>query len=156
MASGHGQTAGVIAPPPAIFAAGLALGSLLQRIVPAPRLPGGVRRALGLPLVGLGLGLGVWAIRTMLQAGTPLEPSRPTTAIVSSGPYRLTRNPIYAGMAFLYTGLALVAGRLWALALLPGVLAVVQRGVIEREERYLEARFGDEYRAYRARVRRWL
>jgi protein-S-isoprenylcysteine O-methyltransferase Ste14 len=81
---------------------------------------------------------------------------RPTTALVTSGPYRLTRNPMYLGMAFLYAGLALSFGVTWSLAFLPLVLLAVDRLAILREEHYLEAKFGEEYRRYKARVRRWL
>ncbi|MFI5210728.1 MAG: methyltransferase family protein, partial [Gemmatimonadales bacterium] len=69
---------------------------------------------------------------------------------------RFSRNPMYVGMTLLYLGIALWANSLWPLLLLPAVLVVMRRGVIAREEAYLERRFGDEYRSYRARVRRWL
>ena len=92
----------------------------------------------------------------MRAAGTPLRPTRPSTAVVVDGPYGLTRNPVYLGMSLIYAGLALLSGRTWAFLFLPGVLAVVQSGVVAREERYLEARFGATYRGYRERVRRWL
>jgi protein-S-isoprenylcysteine O-methyltransferase Ste14 len=90
------------------------------------------------------------------SARTSMVPMRPSTALVTSGPYRVTRNPMYVGMAFLYAGLALLLGVIWSLAFLPAVLLMVDRFVIAREERYLEARFGEEYRAYKGRVRRWL
>lgn len=90
------------------------------------------------------------------DASTSIVPVRPSTALVTSGPYQLTRNPMYVGMAFLYAGLALLLGVIWALALLPAVLLAVDRIAIAREESYLEAKFGAEYRAYRDRVRRWL
>ncbi len=80
----------------------------------------------------------------------------PSSALVTSGPYRFTRNPMYLGMASLYAGIALAFGLLWSLALLLVVLVVIDRGVIAREERYLERRFGDEYRLYKQQVRRWL
>jgi len=83
------------------------------------------------------------------------QPS-PATALVTTGPYRYTRNPMYLGLAFLYAGIALAFGLLWALAALPVVLLVVDRVVIPPEERHLEAQFGDEYRAYKSRVRRWI
>jgi protein-S-isoprenylcysteine O-methyltransferase Ste14 len=80
----------------------------------------------------------------------------PTIALVTSGPYRLTRNPMYVGMAFLYGAFALAFGVIWALITLPLVLIAVDRLVIAREEPYLEARFGEQYREYTRRVRRWL
>ena len=150
------DTAGVIAPPPAIFAAGLLAGAVVHAVRPAPAAGRGVRLLFGLPLIAAGLGLGVWARQTMRAAGTPLRPTRPSTAVVSGGPYRLTRNPVYLAMSLIYAGLALLSGRTWAFLFLPGVLAVVQSGVVAREERYLEAKFGATYRDYRERVRRWL
>ena len=83
-------------------------------------------------------------------------PVRPTTALVTSGPYRLTRNPMYVGFALGHAGLALRRRSTWALLMLGPVLAAVDRIVIEREERYLERAFGDEYRRYARQVRRWL
>jgi len=90
------------------------------------------------------------------RRGTAVEPWKPTTAIVTTGPYRITRNPAYLGMALLYIGIALLADSLWALAPLPVVLVLIDRGVIAREERYLERKFGAEYVDYRSRVRRWV
>ncbi len=83
-------------------------------------------------------------------------PWRPTTALVVGGPFRFTRNPMYLGTTLLYIGIAILAQALWALVLLPFVLMIVQRGVIEREERYLEGKFGADYLRYKQRVRRWL
>jgi protein-S-isoprenylcysteine O-methyltransferase Ste14 len=80
----------------------------------------------------------------------------PTTALVTSGPYRFTRNPMYLGMSFLYIAFAFAFGVIWALAFLPAVIVMVDRFVIAREEPYLEQKFGQSYRAYKARVRRWL
>ena len=92
----------------------------------------------------------------MRRAGTNVDPREPSTAIVTDGPYRFTRNPLYLSMALIYAGIACRANALPAAMLLPGVLAVVQKGVIEREERYLERKFGGEYIRYKGRVRRWI
>jgi protein-S-isoprenylcysteine O-methyltransferase Ste14 len=91
------------------------------------------------------------------RAGTSVLPfGDRTTAIVSDGPYRLTRNPMYVGMTLLYIGLAAATGVMWALAVLPIVLLVIRYYVIAREETYLAAKFGDAYLEYKARVRRWI
>lgn len=117
---------------------------------------------LALALLGGLIGGALWLAldgRAMLRfrrAGTSIAPTKPTTALVTSGPYRLTRNPMYVGMACLYAGLALALGVIWALAVLPLVLLAVDRLVIVREERYLEGKFGEEYREYMRRARRWL
>lgn len=90
------------------------------------------------------------------RAKTSMVPMKPTTALVTSGPYRLTRNPMYLGMAVLYVALALALGVIWALAVLPFVIFAVDRLVIAREEPYLERKFGEQYRQYKGRVRRWV
>jgi protein-S-isoprenylcysteine O-methyltransferase Ste14 len=103
-----------------------------------------------------GIGLGGWFFWTMRRAGTPVDPYDAPTALVTEGPFRLTRNPAYVGLALTYAGLSLLTAVLWPLLLLPGVLIAMDRGVIQREERYLEAHFGSSYQQYRRRVRRWL
>jgi len=109
-----------------------------------------------LPLTAAGVALGGWFFVTMRRAGTPVDPREAPTALVQEGPFRHTRNPAYVGLTLTYLGLSLLAGGRWALLLLPVVLVAVGRGVIWREERYLEERFGSDYREYRRRVRRWL
>ncbi len=92
----------------------------------------------------------------MHRAHTSPKPWLPTTTLVVGGPFRFTRNPLYLGMTLFYIGVAILAQALWAFVLLPFVLMIVQRGVIEREERYLERKFGTDYLRYKQRVRRWL
>ena len=147
---------GVIAPPPLIFAGGLAAGLLLNRLRPTPFLPRTLSKVLGWPLVVGGLLLGLWGFREMRRAGTNVDPYHPTTAIVEAGPYAFTRNPLYMGMALVYFGTSARANVLPAALLLPVVLHLVDRGVIKREERYLEGKFGDEYLRYKGRVWRWI
>lgn len=129
---------------------------LIERAVPAGPLPGGLRWAVGLPLVIIATLLAVWAARTMRRAGTNISPYEPATALVVDGPYCFTRNPLYLSLAILYVGTAALANTPWPLVLLPVVLVVIQRGVIDREERYLELKFGDAYRRYKEAVKRWI
>jgi protein-S-isoprenylcysteine O-methyltransferase Ste14 len=148
--------AGVVAPPPLIFLAGLAIGFALEALLPGSSVPGAVRWILGGLLLLAGLTL-LASFNTLFNRhDTAVEPWKPTTAIVTTGPYRFTRNPAYLGMALVYVGIALLASALWVLLPLPVVLAVIDNGVIKREERYLERKFGDEYVAYRRGVRRWI
>lgn len=98
----------------------------------------------------------VWAQRTMAGAGESANVYKPNGAIVSTGPFAFTRNPMYLSITLLYAGIAFVFNTVWPIVLLPAVLTLIQYGVISREERYLESKFGDVYRQYRARVRRWL
>jgi protein-S-isoprenylcysteine O-methyltransferase Ste14 len=149
------DSAGVVAPPPLIYLGGLAVGFALEALLPGTSIPGAVRWILGGVLLVAGLVL-LGSFNTVFQRkGTAVEPWKPTTAIVTTGPYRLTRNPAYLGMALVYIGIALLADALWVLVPLPVVLLIIDRMVIAREERYLERKFGQEYLNYKGRVRRW-
>jgi protein-S-isoprenylcysteine O-methyltransferase Ste14 len=149
------DTAGVVAPPPLIYLAGLIVGFGLEALLPGASLPGVVRWVGGAVLVVAGAALLASFNTAFSRKGTAVEPWKPTTAIVTSGPYRFTRNPAYLGMALLYVGIALLAEAVWVLVPLPVVLVVIDRAVIAREERYLERKFGREYLDYRAGTRRW-
>ena len=151
-----GDNPGVVAPPPLVYAGALAAGLLAGRAYPVAFLPRVIARVLGPSLLAGGFLLIGSGLRAMRRAGTNVDPREPATAIVTEGPYRFTRNPIYVGLTLVYGGVAALANALPAAILLPFVLIVMQRGVIEREERYLERKFGDEYLRYKARVRRWV
>jgi protein-S-isoprenylcysteine O-methyltransferase Ste14 len=146
---------GVIALPPLIYLAGLAVGFGLEALLPSASLPGPVRWS-GVVFIVAGVLLQGSFISAFRRAGTNVDPYKPTTAIVTGGPYRITRNPGYLGFALVYTGIALLSSALWPLLTLIAVLVVIDRGVIAREERYLEKKFGAEYLDYKRRVRRWL
>ena len=153
------DTAGVVLPPPLVYLGGIALGLAFDWLLDLPPLPerdaaGGFW--LGVAIGVCGLLLVLWAGGHFVRAGTPLPPHRPTSALVSEGPYRRSRNPIYLGMALIYIGVVCATASTGVLLLFPAVIAVMEFGVIRREERYLEGKFGDSYRAYKARVRRWL
>ena len=94
--------------------------------------------------------------RSFAAAGTNVPPTLPTTALVVGGIYRRTRNPLCLGLTLVYLGLGGAAGSLWAIGLVVPLLWVINVGVVKREERYQERKFGDAYRAYKARVRRWI
>jgi protein-S-isoprenylcysteine O-methyltransferase Ste14 len=147
---------GVIAPPPLIYLGGLALGFLLEAVLPGGSLPSAIQWGLGGGLLLAGVGLAGWWASSFRRADTPLPPYAPTTALVTDGPYRLTRNPGYLSFALVFAAIALLADAPWALLPLPLVLAVIQSGVIVREERYLERLFGQDYRDLKARTRRWV
>jgi len=149
------DNAGVIAPPPLIYLGALGLGLLLHRILPL-RFARRRKPFMGIVLAVSGLTLGITAFRTMRGAQTSPNPREPVTAIVATGPFQLSRNPIYLSMTLLYSGIAVLRNALWPLLLLPFVLRLINSGVIEREERYLERKFGAQYLAYKQRVRRWL
>ncbi len=156
MPSDEQDKAGVVAPPPLIYLGALLFGLLLNRGFPLGFLPRSMRRGLGWPLLGGGVLLLGWFEWAMRQADTPTSPYKPVEHIATEGPFRYTRNPGYLAMALIYAAIASLANALWAILLLPGALLVIQRGVIEREERYLERKFGEEYLRYKSRVRRWI
>lgn len=149
---------GVIAPPPLIFLAFLAAGWWAGGLLDEPSLglETAWRRGIALALLALGLIIEGAAAGRFRRARTAVEPWKPSSALVTDGIYRLTRNPIYLGFAVTYAGLAVGLDSLMALALLIPCLFIVDRFVIAREEAYLERKFGEPYRAYLGRVRRWL
>ena len=149
------DTPGVIAPPPLIYAAGLAAGLLFRAALPF-HLPASPFSAdVGLGLIGTGILLAVTGFRAMIRAGTHVDPFKPTTALATNGPFRFTRNPLYLSLTLLYGGIALFLNLSWAILFLPIVLLIMRIGVIDREERYLEQKFGEDYLRYKRSVRRW-
>lgn len=147
---------GVVAPPPLIYAGGLAVGLGLDAALPSASLPRLLRTSLGWVLVVAGVVLLASFLAAFRRARTPVDPREATTTVVTSGPYRLSRNPAYLGMTLIYAGIAVLSQALWAFLALIVTLVVVDRGVIAREERYLGRKFGAEYLRYKARTRRWL
>jgi protein-S-isoprenylcysteine O-methyltransferase Ste14 len=148
----HGP--GVRLPPPIIAALVMGMAWLLDRVWTLQVGPPAV--ALGGMVIFLAIGLAGWAVLALVKAGNDPRPDRPDAAMVETGPYRRSRNPIYLGLLLGATGLALIWGTLWAwlgVAVLHGVL---DRLVIAKEEAYLSGRFGAAYEAYKARVRRWM
>ncbi len=145
--------------PPVLFGAGLAAGFLLKWLVPvrlvSPSLEGPVCFA-GAGLALLGLAFGGWAFATFLRARTTPHPNHSVSALVTWGPYRVSRNPMYVGLSAGVVGIALVANTPWVLAVLPPVWLALRHLVIDCEEAYLERKFGEEYRAFLARTRRWI
>jgi protein-S-isoprenylcysteine O-methyltransferase Ste14 len=143
-------------PPPLTYLLTLLLGLVLDRRLHVPFLPHRVARVLGLPLVGGGMALTTWFIRTMRGADTTLDGNTSVSSLVQDGPFRYSRNPGYLSLAMIYTGASILRNALWAILFLPLLVLVTQRELIEREERYLERTFGEEYLAYKRRVRRWV
>jgi protein-S-isoprenylcysteine O-methyltransferase Ste14 len=152
-----GSTSGVRFPPPLYFLIPLTLSVATELLFPAQRLlPSIVAGCVGGALLGLGISFAVSAVATMRQAGTSPIPVKPSTTLVTNGPYRFTRNPMYLGMTLVYVGIAVWTQAIWAFVYLPLVLLAVSRSVIGREERYLTQRFGEPYLQYRSKVRRWI
>jgi protein-S-isoprenylcysteine O-methyltransferase Ste14 len=152
-----GGTAGVIARPPLLFLAALLLGFVSDRLLP---LPGPrtdlVHWIIAGSLILIGLALAAAGIRNFSRAGTPVPTNEPTRALVTTGIHGWTRNSIYLGMFLVYGGIGVAARSPWILIFALPLAITIRYGVVAREEAYLERRFGDAYRDYKARVRRWL
>jgi protein-S-isoprenylcysteine O-methyltransferase Ste14 len=141
--------------PPLIYLASIATGLALHWAWPRPLMAGGPVRPLGGALVVASFLLFGFSVERFRAAGTPVPARKPTTAIVQTGPYRFSRNPIYVAFSLLQLGIAIWVGSWWLVATLAAAIAIIHYVVVPKEERYLEARFGAEYRDYKASVRRW-
>ncbi len=153
------DTAGVIAPPPLIALAAVIFGLVLDWLLPAYLLTLLLslteRIVVGVVLMAAGLGLAIPAILVFRSAGTHVEPWKPSRALATAGVYAYIRNPMYVGLGLLVGGIGVAAASDWTLVMLvPGAI-VLHIGVVKHEERYLEAKFGDDYRRYKARVPRY-
>jgi protein-S-isoprenylcysteine O-methyltransferase Ste14 len=159
MAAPAHDSPGVPVPPPLLFIVGFLAGLLADGVVPLALLGAGRRGAavwLGWGAVVCGLVLMLWGIATFARSRTAVMPHLPASRLVTAGPYRFTRNPMYVGLTLAYAGIALLIDTAWPLLTLPAVLATLVVVVVRREERYLDRAFGEAYREYRGRVRRWL
>jgi protein-S-isoprenylcysteine O-methyltransferase Ste14 len=143
--------------PPIAWALAFAAGLAIDRLYPLRWIPATWPNVLiGGIVFAAGFALAIWAIATFRRAGTRVETTKPTLAIVTHGPYGFTRNPIYLGMFLGQTGLAIGFGSLWILVMLIPFYLVLRYGVVAREEAYLARKFGGVYLDYKSRVRRWL
>jgi protein-S-isoprenylcysteine O-methyltransferase Ste14 len=147
---------GVPIAPPLLFVLPILASLALEWLVPTSFVHGAFRWILGALIFVAGIALNVGGFVTQKRAGTDPIPFNPTTRIVAHGLYRFTRNPMYIGFALCTFGLAILVNSAWMLLAVPIGLALVDRIVITREERYLERKFGEEYLNYKRRVRRWL
>lgn len=142
--------------PPLVYLAGLVIGLIVTAWIPTRVVADSIVWPVGAAFLLCGILFAASALLRFRGAGTTIRPDRAASQLVIAGPYRLSRNPMYVGLTAIYLGIAIGAQSLWGLLLLPVVLSIVQRRVIEREEMFLERRFGNAYRDYRTRVRRWL
>ncbi len=152
----EGDTPGLIARPPLIYLGSILVGLALHWLQPVAVVPAVWAAPLGAPLILAAALVFLVSVRAFRGAGTPIQSVRPTTRIVRTGPYRFSRNPIYLAFTSLHLGVGLWVNSAWLLVTLLATLVLMSYGVIAREERYLERKFGDEYVRYKAAVRRWL
>jgi protein-S-isoprenylcysteine O-methyltransferase Ste14 len=160
--AGDTATAGVVMRPPLLFLAALLFGFAWDHVLPVPRpIPEiGPVHSVSAVIAGslslVGILIFAAAIRAFARAATPVPGTRPTRTLVTTGIYGWSRNPIYLGLLLLYVGIGLATRSPWILLLALPLFFILRYGVVAREEVYLERRFGEAYRDYEARVRRWL
>ena len=146
----------VVAPAPVIYGAAFALGLGAEFTLPTLPLPRTGALWLGVVIIALSIPLVISAVKALARARTAFDARKPTRTVVSDGAFHYSRNPTYLSLTLLHVGLALVLGLPWVLLMVVPAVALTQWGVVLREERYLEAKFGEEYRRYKTSVRRWL
>ena len=154
MAKGGGPLPGLLRPP-IIFLTAILLGIAANWFWPVSFLTPKVRW-IGVPLAACAVCVFVLSLREFRQAGTSVRGSQRSTAVVQTGPYGFSRNPIYVSFVLVVLGLSFGLNNLWLLVTVIPAIGVISLVVIPREERFLERNFGDNYRGYKARVRRWL
>jgi len=142
--------------PPILTLIFIAIAYVAKWVIPIPFAVPDVLRLIGFALVVIGFLCGVAAFLAFRKARTTLDPHGKVSAIVTSGIYRFTRNPIYLGFLLMLIGLPLNSGSYWGVLLAPIFLLSMNSLVIEKEEAYLEKKFKDVYTSYKSRVRRWL
>lgn len=146
-------------PPPFLYLISIGLGHLLHRFVhpwPLPGLEGETRENIALGILFAGTAIAAIAIAQMGRSGQNPEPWKPTPSILTKGIYRYSRNPMYVALALIQVGVGIGLGNLWVVALTTLALVAVFFVAVRPEEIYLEGKFGDQYLAYKASVRRWL
>jgi len=155
--SENADTSNAIIRPPIAWAIAILAGIGVDWLYPLRFVPASVPRIwVGSATFAVALALAIWAIVTIVKAGSRVETNKPTTMIVTKGPFRFMRNPIYLGFLLGQAGLAIGFDNLWMLAMLAPLYFVIRYGVIAREESYLEQKFPRDYVSYKTRVRRWL
>ena len=146
----------VITIPPLVYVPFLAMGIVLDFLFPLPLLPNRVQYLVGFAVMAVSGLIIPFVLLEFRKARTDFNPRKPTTAIITTGPFRFSRNPSYLVLTLLCVGIGIAADSIWILGLLIPAIVVMHYGVIAREERYLENKFGEEYLRYKRSVRRWL
>jgi protein-S-isoprenylcysteine O-methyltransferase Ste14 len=142
--------------PPLVYLAGVVIGFLATIWMPTKVVPNLVAWTVGGILVFCGAVLTGSAVLKFKDVGTTVRPDRAASTLVIAGPYKITRNPMYLGLASVYLGVSIAGQSVWALILLPVVLTIIKRRAIEPEEAFLEKCFGADYIGYKEKVRRWI
>ena len=147
---------GVAVFPPLLMVLALIVMLVLRYVWPLAIGGRPLTTVLGIVLAALGVFSIAWGRTTMVRGGTNVDPSKPALAIVTGGPFRFTRNPLYVGVMSLFLGIGLLFDTWWGILVLIPAFLILHFGVVLREEAYLERKFGEPYRTYKAGVRRYL
>lgn len=152
----NGDSAGVVAPAPIFFVIASAIGAVLEWLHPSTLLAQPYARFVGAILIAISMALFAAVLVQMARAKTSFDANKPTSTLITSGVFRVCRNPTYLSLVLLQAGLAFAFQSLWLLLLVVPAVAVTHWGVVVREEQFLKRKFGSEYVKYARRVRRWL
>ena len=147
---------GLVVPPPVIYLPAVVLGFLTDRLWSVSFLPDVLQYVLGGALIATSLAIMPWVLREFAKAGTHFDARKPVLAFITGGPFRYSRNPSYVAITVLCVGVAVVTDTLWILCWLVPAVLILDVAVIRREERFLDQKFGEAYRDYTRRGRRWL
>lgn len=150
------DTPNVFVRPPILYAATFGGVALLQLAWPLPMVNSNIRFLIAGLLAAVAIAIIVQGRRALAKAGTNVNPALPTTALVTSGPYGISRNPLYVGLTLIFLAMTLCENSWWGVIVLPALVVALHHGIVLREERYLEGKFGDAYRQYRLKVRRYV
>lgn len=150
------DNAGVLTIPPLIYIAGFILGLAIHFFYPLKLLPESNKLWVAIPFMLMSLPIVIFAVLDLKTAETSMDVRTPTTSVVTTGIYKLSRNPMYLALLLLYSGIGFWINSFWILIMLVPVIILVNLGIIKREEEYLEQKFGDEYLQYKSKVRRWV
>jgi protein-S-isoprenylcysteine O-methyltransferase Ste14 len=150
--------AGVYIPPPVIYVGIYFFAFFLQWILPINNslMEKDATKFIGIIFFLTGIYLALRGVKRFIQTGNTLVTMKPATSLQIEGIYTFTRNPMYFGLACLYLGFTCFFGNWWNIILFPILIIVIQEYVIKREEKYLEQKFGEDYKRYRENVRRWV
>ena len=147
---------GIRIPPPVIYLAALAIGFVLNYLWPMSPFPGSTGYVIGSVVILLSVLIMPPVLRRFRRAGTTFDVRKPASVLITDGPYRFSRNPSYVALTLMYLGIGIHLNIGWILILVAPVFLVMNLWVVRKEERHLEARFGEQYSRYKATVRRWL
>jgi len=151
-----GNGPGIMIPPPLIYFIGFLFSYAINRFYPIPTFDTPLSIVLAVLAAMPSAVFGLWSLLSFWRAKTSLLPHKPSSSLVTVGPYRVTRNPMYVSLTLLYVGLGFLLNIAWAFIILPAVIFIINVYVIRREESYLESKYGEQYRAYKKKVGRWL